>query len=193
VSAWLTAHDIRRLLELLGEELGTAGVEGEVYLVGGAVMCLAFDARPATRDVDALFRPTREIREAAARVADRAGIPRGWLNDAVKGFLDERGDFDAFLELPNLRVFIARPEYLLAMKCASMRLAEEFRDVDDVRYLLRYLNVSTVDQALEIVTRYFDEDRLMPKTAPRDRGAYQRLRAAPRHRFSAAEGAAPAR
>jgi hypothetical protein len=148
----------------LGEELETAGVEGEVYLVGGAVMCLAFDARPATRDVDALFRPTREIREAAARVADRAGVPRGWLNDAVKGFLDDRGDFDPFLELPNLRVFIARPEYLLAMKCASMRLAEEFRDVDDVRYLLRYLNITSIEEALEIVARYVDEDRLMPKT-----------------------------
>jgi len=164
VSAWFTAHDIRRLLELLGEELETAGVEGELYLVGGAVMCLAFDARPATRVVDALFRPAREIREAAARVADRAGVPRGWLNDAVKGFLDECGDFDRFLELPNLRVFIARPEYLLAMKCASMRLAEEFRDVDDVRYLLRYLNITSVDEALEIVTRYVDEDRLQPKT-----------------------------
>lgn len=164
MSSGLTAHDIRRLLELLAEELGTAGVEGEVYLVGGAVMCLAFDARPATRDIDALFRPAREIREAAARVADRAGVPRGWLNDAVKGFLDDRGDFDRFLELPNLRVFIARPEYLLAMKCASMRLAEEFHDVEDVRYLLRYLNITTVDQALEIVARYVDEERLMPKT-----------------------------
>jgi hypothetical protein len=164
VSAWFTAHDIRRLLELLGEELERAGVEGEVYLVGGAVMCLVFDARAATRDVDALFRPTREIREAAARVADRAGVHRGWLNDAVKGFLDDRGDFDPFLELPNLRVFIARPEYLLAMKCASMRLAEEFRDVDDVRYLLRYLNITSVEEALEIVARYVDEDRLMPKT-----------------------------
>jgi hypothetical protein len=164
VSAWLTARDIRRLFDLLGEELGRAGVEGELYLVGGAVLCLALDARPATRDVGALFRPTREIREAAARVADRAGVPRGWLNDTVKGFFDERGDFDPFLELPNLRVFIARPEYLLAMKCASMRLAEEFRDVDDVRFLLRYLNVTSVDEALEIVRRYFDEDRLMPKT-----------------------------
>jgi len=164
VSAQLTAGDIRRLLELLSEELAAADVEGELYLVGGAVMCLAFDARPATRDVDAYFRPTREIREAAARVADRAGVPRGWLNDAVKGFLDERGDFDPFLELPNLNVFIARPEYLLAMKCASMRLAEEFRDVEDVRYLLRYLNVGSADEALAIVNRYFDEDRLLPKT-----------------------------
>ncbi|HSJ25543.1 MAG TPA: hypothetical protein VK929_12775 [Longimicrobiales bacterium] len=164
MNASFTAHDIRRLLELLSEELATAEVEGELYLVGGAVMCLAFDARRATREVDALFRPTREIREAAARVADRAGVPRGWLNNAVKGYLDERGAFDPFLELPNLRVFIARPEYLLAMKCASMRLAEEFRDVDDIRYLLRYLNITSVDQALEVVVQYVDEDRLMPKT-----------------------------
>ena len=152
------------MFELLDEELRAAHVEGELYLVGGAVMCLALDARDATRDVDAVFRPTREVREAAARVADRAGVPRGWLNDAVKGFLARRGDFDPFLELPNLRVFVARPEYLLAMKCASMRLAEEFRDVDDVRYLLRYLNVTSTDEALDIVTRYFDEGRLLPKT-----------------------------
>lgn len=159
-----SAADIRRLLHLLDEELGEADVEGELYLVGGAVMCLAFDARPATRDVDALFRPVREIREAAIRVAARAGVPNTWLNDAVKGFLDERGDFDPFLELPHLRVFIARPEYLLAMKCASMRLGEEFRDLDDVRYLLRYLNLETADEALEVVIRYVDEARLMPKT-----------------------------
>lgn len=159
-----SAADIRRLLHLLDDELGQAGVEGELYLVGGAVMCLAFDARPATRDVDALFRPVRKIREAAARVAARAGVPNTWLNDAVKGFLDERADFDPFLELPHLRVFIARPEYLLAMKCASMRLGEEFRDLDDVRYLLRYLNLETADEALEVVTRYVDEPRLLPKT-----------------------------
>ncbi|MFW6084498.1 MAG: hypothetical protein ACODAA_04735 [Gemmatimonadota bacterium] len=160
----LTSEDIHRLFELLDDELRAADVEGELYLVGGAVMCLALEARDATRDVDAVFRPTREIREAAARVADRAGVPRGWLNDAVKGFLGGHGDFDPFLELPNLRVFVARPEYLLAMKCASMRLGEEFRDVDDVRYLLRYLNVTSADDALAIVTRYFEEDRLLPKT-----------------------------
>jgi hypothetical protein len=61
-------------------------------------------------------------------------------------------------------VFIARPEYLLAMKCASMRLGEEFRDLDDVRYLLRYLNLETADEALEVVTRYVDEPRLWPET-----------------------------
>jgi hypothetical protein len=160
----LTKADIRRLFELLDAELAAQDVHGELYLVGGAVMCLALDARDSTRDVYALFRPTRLVREAAARVASKAGVPDTWLNDAVKGYLSPRGDFDRFLDLPHLEVFVARPEYLLAMKCASMRLGEEFHDLDDVRYLLRHLDVSTVDGALAIVMRYFDDEQLLPKT-----------------------------
>ncbi|MGH7664343.1 MAG: hypothetical protein ACRENI_08640 [Gemmatimonadaceae bacterium] len=49
------------------------------------------------------------------------------------------------------------------MKCQSMRLGEAFHDLDDVRYLLRYLNVGSVAAALEIVTRYFDEEALAPR------------------------------
>jgi predicted nucleotidyltransferase len=160
----LTRADILGLFELLADELRAAAIEGEVYLVGGAVMCLALEARDATRDVDATFAPTAAVREAASRVAATAGVPDTWLNDAVKGYLSPRGEYDPFLDLPHLRVFVARPEYLLAMKCAAMRLGEEFRDLEDVRYLLRYLNISTADDALEIVARYFDEARLMPKT-----------------------------
>ncbi len=160
----LTRADIRRLLEALERELATEKVEGEIYLVGGAVMCLVFDARPATRDVDAFFRPTRVIREAAARVAAKEGVPEAWLNDAVKGYLSPRGEFDPYLEMAHLRVFTARPEYLLAMKCVAMRLGAEFRDLDDVRYLLRSLNVTSVAAALEIVTRYFDDRLVAPKT-----------------------------
>lgn len=160
----LTRADIRRLFELLDTELAGQDVEGEIYLVGGAVMCLVLNARPATADVDAFFRPAAEIRQAAARVAGRVGVSEHWLNDAVKGFLSPRGDYEPYLELPHLRVFAARAEYLLAMKCASMRLGKGFRDLDDVRYLLRYLNISSVDEALELVTRYFDEDQLPPKS-----------------------------
>ena len=160
----LTADDMRRLFALLDAELAAEGAEGELYLVGGAVMCLALDARPATRDVDAYFKPTRVIREAAIRVAARAGVPDSWLNDAVKGFLSPRGEYDRFLDLPHLRVYVAQPAYLLAMKCAAMRLGEEFHDLDDVRYLLRYLDIETVEDALETVTRYYDEEQLLPKT-----------------------------
>ena len=98
----------------------------------------------------------------AARVAGEADAPEDWLEDAVKEYLTTRGDFDPFLELPHLRLFVARPTYLLAMKCAAMPLGEEFQDVDDVRYLLRYLNISIVSEAIDVVTQYFDES-VLPK------------------------------
>ena len=160
----LRKADIERLFRLLDAELAKEGTVGELYLVGGAVMCLVLDARPATRDVDAFFRPTRVVRRAAARVAARAGVSDTWLNDSVKGFLSPRGDFAPYLELENLRIFTAEPHYLLAMKCAAMRLGEEFHDLDDVRYLLRHLDITTAQQALAVVTRYFDEGQLAPKT-----------------------------
>lgn len=163
-SVKLAKADILRLFELLDAELAAGDTDAEVYLVGGAVMCLALGARDATRDVDAWFKPTTLVREAAARVAARAAVPDSWLNDAVKGWLGPRGDFDRYLELPHLQVFVAQPAYLLAMKCVAMRLGEEFHDLDDVRFLLRYLNITTAEDAMAAVLRYFDETHIPPKT-----------------------------
>jgi len=162
--ASLTAAELRRLFGLLDEELGRAGTEGELFLVGGAVMCLAYAARPSTRDVDAFFRPAQAVREAAKRVARRAGIGADWLNDAVKGFLGERAAFDAFLELPHLRVMVAQPEYLLAMKCLALRIGAEFHDEDDIRYLLRHLDVRSEKQAIGIITRFYPLEQFPQKT-----------------------------
>lgn len=157
-------QEIEALFERLNEELARVGITGEVYLAGGAVMCLVFDARRSTKNVAAFFRPAKEVRAAAQRVALAAGMPGEWLNDAVKGYLSERGDFHPYLDLSNLRVLTASPEYLLAMKCLAMRLGEEFHDEDDVRFLLRYLNLTDYRKALEIVTRYYPAERLPQKT-----------------------------
>ena len=161
---FLTKADIRRLFDLLNEQMRLDGLEGEVYLVGGAVMCLVFNARPATKDVDAYFHPARKIREAAAKVGAKAGVKEDWLNDAVKGYFSDKGEYDTFLELSHLRVFTARPEYLLAMKCLAMRIGEEFHDLDDIRYLIRYLNLKTWQEARDVVTRFYPLERFPQKT-----------------------------
>ena len=157
-------EDILRLFHLLNDQMAAESLEGEVYLVGGAVMCLVFNARLSTGDVDAFFKPAQKIREAAAKVAAQAGVQQDWLNDAVKGYFSDRGEYDTFLDLSHLRVFVARAEYLLAMKCLAMRIGEEFQDVDDICYLVRFLNLKAYQETVEIITQYYPLERFPQKT-----------------------------
>ena len=163
-STALSKADIRALFEALNAELAAESVRGEVYVVGGAVMCIALNARASTRDVDAVFEPAAVVRAASRRVAAKSNVPDNWLNDAAKAFIGTRGAFDEWLELSHLKIFVAQPEYILAMKCTAMRLGVEFHDLDDVRFLLRYLNITSAREALAVVGRYFDDSALPPKT-----------------------------
>ena len=160
----LSRVDMLRLFEQLNTELARGRVAGEIYLVGGAVMCLVHEARPSTKDLDGVFHPARAVREAAKKVAAANDLEDDWLNDAVKGYLSAEGDFVPFVSLSNLRVLAATPEYLLAMKCLAMRLGAEFHDQDDVRFLLRYLNITRYPAALEVIARYYPIDRIPQKT-----------------------------
>lgn len=78
-----------RILGLLSEldtELRKVATHADVLVVGGAAMVLAYDARPATRDVDAIWHPSTEVRDAAARVAARHDdLPRDWLRSSWRG------------------------------------------------------------------------------------------------------------
>jgi len=56
------------------------------------------------------------------------------------------------------------PQYLLAMKCLAMRIGAEFHDEDDVRYLLRHLDVRSYDQAASILEKYYPLERFPQKT-----------------------------
>ena len=79
--------EIVAALTALGAVLDSRGLRGEMYVVGGAAIALAFDTRRSTRDIGAVFEPKAAIYEAAAEVSQRLELPPGWLNDAVKGFL----------------------------------------------------------------------------------------------------------
>lgn len=160
----LKRPEIKRLFGLLNSELSKDDIKGEIYLVGGAVMCLAFAVRPSTRDIDAYFVPTIKIRQAVNLIASEQGLAEDWLNDGVKGFLSAKGTFEPFLDLSHLKIFCATAEYLLAMKCLAMRIGEEFQDLDDVRYLLRNLGITKYDKALEVIAKYYPPDRFPDKT-----------------------------
>ena len=150
-------EQILAALEALAALLDERGIEGEMYLVGGAAIALAYDARRSTRDIDAVFEPKMAIYEAADEVARRLGLPVTWLNDAVKGFL--AGDDPAaspVLDVPGLRCLAASPRMLLALKVLAHRVGE---DEDDVRLLAKRLELRTADEVLAVATEVFG-DRL---------------------------------
>ncbi len=165
----LTREQILTALGALSDELGKQGVTGEVCLFGGTVMVLAFTARLTTKDVDALFRPSRLIRELARRIAEEQRLPADWLNDGVKGYISARhettpGELPQF---PHLRLAMPVPEYLLAMKCMAARLGGttgEPTDIPDIIFLIRQLRLRSAREVLDLVGQYYPANRIPVKT-----------------------------
>ena len=159
------ADEIRSLLAELGAELDHHGIAGEMYLVGGAAIVLAYDGREATRDLDAIFVPKTEIYEAAARIASRRGIETDWLNDAVKGLLPGPDpQAVTVFTCPGLSVSAGSPRHLLAMKVASARVD---RDVDDIRFLAEKCGLTTSREVIGAATEVWGPGaiRLTPKSS----------------------------
>lgn len=150
----LTKDKIIELFEKLNEKLKKQDEIGEIGIVGGAAMCLAYNARLATKDIDAIFQPTTEIREAVKEIAEEEDLPEDWLNDAVKGFFsNNQPEKKELINLSNLKVWTPEPEYLFAMKALSAR--KESKDEEDTRFLIKKIGIKNIDQALDILDKYY--------------------------------------
>jgi hypothetical protein len=150
-------------LERINELLKDKGMLGEVSLFGGAAMCLVYGSRSSTKDIDAVFAPTPEMYAIIQNIAEEYGLPSDWLNNGVKGFVSTNHDVRLYRRLSHLTITAASPEYLLAMKCLASRLGAS-RDVEDIQFLLRHLNIRTVQEAYKILERFYPPRRILPKT-----------------------------
>jgi Nucleotidyltransferase of unknown function (DUF6036) len=157
-----TRAKILGALQALGDELTRQGVRGQIFIVGGAAMALAYSTRRVTRDIDAVFEPKSSIYTAAARVAEDLDLPGDWLNDAVKGFMPgEDEQARPVPEITGIEITTASPEYLLAMKLMAMRFGE---DDEDIQILLRACGLRKVEDVLELLKRIYPSQEPSPKT-----------------------------
>ncbi len=154
-------QEILDYLRMLNDELNHRNCKGEICLYGGAVMCLVFNARPSTKDVDAVFEPSRVIKEIVQKIAIKNGLSDDWLNDGVKGFVVEHPR-QVFLELSNLTVYTADPEYLLAMKCMAARV--DTADNSDIRFLINKLHLTSSEQVFSMLQKYYPKNQIRPAT-----------------------------
>jgi hypothetical protein len=159
--ALLGRRELLHALEELDQELGVLNVRGEVFIVGGAAMAIAYDTRRATSDVDAVFVPSSEVRTAASRVAEKLNLEPDWLNDGAKAFLPgEDKDRIGVYEGQHLSVAAASPQYLLAMKLMASRVE---RDQDDIRELYKLCGLTTAEQGLDLLVSYYPERQILPR------------------------------
>jgi hypothetical protein len=157
----LDRDTIVKALSLVDEWLAAHGEKAEIFLVGGAVMCLVHHSRPATKDVDGWFSEPTIVREAARAVARELDLPEDWLNDAAKGFVPASAVYETWQKLPQLTISTVDAPTLLAMKCAAARTDE---DRGDIAVLAKMLGLSSSAEILALVGRYFPADRLPVRT-----------------------------
>jgi hypothetical protein len=161
----LAKKQILQYLEELSTAMARKNLKGEILLFGGAAMILAFNARSSTKDVDAIFRPKKEIYAISKEIADKHHMSEGWLNDSVKGFItSDSFKQNLFIRYSNLSVYTPEPQYLLAMKCMSMRIGAESSDIDDIKTLLKYLKIKKAEDVFSLIEKYYPQNKIPQKT-----------------------------
>lgn len=153
----LDRETIVKALERLNQHMAARGERADLFLVGGAVMCLVHQARPATKDVDAWFSNPQAVRVAAQAVATELDLPVDWLNDAAKAYVPPHAGYETWEALSHVTISTVDARTLLAMKCAAARTAE---DSADIRFLANLLGLRSSAEVLGIVLQYFPPDRL---------------------------------
>lgn len=87
----------------------------------------------------------------------------------MKGFVSEnqalsRISIPELDTLTNLRILWPTPEYILAMKCMAARVDDTATDRGDVAFLSKALGLTSANEVLGIVERFFPKDRIHIKT-----------------------------
>ena len=79
----LNRDEIESALAELADQLSARNIKAKIYLVGGAAMVLAFDARFTTGDINGAIHPTDDVLAMAAAIGERRGLGAEWLNNSA--------------------------------------------------------------------------------------------------------------
>lgn len=168
----MNRDDIERAFDLLGIKAARAGIVAEIAVYDGSAIALASDLRTTTGDVYAIFMKEAELLTTAADEVGRdLKLPDDWLNQAVgrtarMGNEDYEENIDIFGNYTRdnnypvgLRVFIATPQYLLAMKLIANRgdfeIDKARTDMSDIKGLMRVTKIDSHDKLVDLLRKCY--------------------------------------
>lgn len=151
----VTKEIFLEILEVLDEKLQENMLELTLNIYGGTVMMACFDARPATKDIDALFNTSPLINNILVDIAETYDLDKDWINQDIKEPLKylKTQNLKELYKYKNLKVFAPSAEQMLAMKILSAR-PEPYKDFDDAEYLIEYLKLEKLEDVITIFNKY---------------------------------------
>jgi hypothetical protein len=158
--------------ERIGAAAVAKGILLDLFVYGGSALMLASNFRYATEDVDIarIAEPWPDwLSAVTTEIATDNGWNTEWLNEAVAFHLsplaDRATDHRPFASFPRggageagLRVSVPSAAYMLALKLKAMRINDPSKgpaETEDIRNLLRVNGVRSIDEAIEILGRFF--------------------------------------
>ena len=161
----LNRDEMESALAELADKLNAHNVKAKIYLVGGAVMVLAFDARFTTADIDGSIYPTDDVLAVAAEIGERRGLGAEWLNTSASQFIPvfKEPNWKPILKSGNVEIVAADERSMLAMK---MRAGRGSRDRRDINFLFKRCGITSIAEALELYEEFFPEDPPPDRTLP---------------------------
>jgi hypothetical protein len=164
----LSRQDVEAAFREMGELLVRARTVAEIAVYGGAAIMLQFAVNFRTGDVDVRVETGDHgaVMDAAAEVARQHGWLRSWFSEAVTMYLGTDDGTELHGSYPSeirvgLRVYVAKPDYLLAMKLRAMRIGT--RDEADASMLAHASGITAVDAMLALLRRYFPKETPDPR------------------------------
>jgi hypothetical protein len=155
----------------IGRAAVGAGTKLQIAVYGGSALMLASNFRFATEDVDVskLDHPLPDWLAAVVQeLAEQNNWQNDWFNDGVAFHLsslaDSAADHLEFGTFPRdgspagLAVSVPSAAYLLALKLKAFRITDPVRGETerlDILNLMRVVGISTVDDAIVLLGRYF--------------------------------------
>jgi hypothetical protein len=164
----------------IGRAAVLAGTKLRIAVYGGSALMLASNFRFATEDVDVseLEHPLPGWLAAVLHeIAEKNDWHDDWFNDDVVFHLSsladramdhlEFGTFPRDGTPPGLVVSVPSAEYLLALKLKAARIMDPLRGETerlDILNLMRVVGISTADEAIVLMGRYFPVSAASPES-----------------------------
>lgn len=150
--------EVRDLLNELERRLLAAGIDAQIYVIGGSAMALNFPDEVDTRltqDIDAVITtPKAEVHRVVEAMANDLGLSPTWLNSNGAPFVPPRTS--QHTSGRGVDVTIATTKELIAMKLAASRE----QDLHDLGILARHAGITDAGELVDIAYDAYGDDSI---------------------------------